>query len=146
MRCPRKPCGDFGVGFSSRVRYSEPAMKSTLDRKTILEIEVHRVVKILAADEATLGIILFGSLVTGQVTDHSDADILVVKDTAAPFLDRLKNLYHQLRPQVALDFLVYTHAELTDLREHRPFVREEILKRGKILYERKPGTLALLCT
>ena len=51
-----------------------------------------------------------------------------------------------VRPQVALDFLVYTHAELTDLREHRPFVREEILKRGKILYERKPGTLALLCT
>ena len=80
--------------------------------------------------------ILFGSLVTGEVGEWSDIDLIVVQDTQQPFWKRLHELRMLLRPRVGLDLLVYTPQEFGQLKRERPFFRNEILSRGRIVYER----------
>ncbi|MCE7956630.1 MAG: nucleotidyltransferase domain-containing protein, partial [Acidobacteria bacterium ACB2] len=63
-------------------------------------------------------------------------DLVVVLDTDAPFFRRLAELRRILRPVVATDILAYTPAELERLVAERPFVRDEILGSGRVLYER----------
>jgi predicted nucleotidyltransferase len=66
---------------------------------------------------------LFGSLAHGEVHEGSDMDLLVVMDTALPFVKRLAYLYRKLRPRVATDLFVYTPEEMADLRVSNPLVR-----------------------
>ena len=40
-----------------------------------------------------------------------------------------------LRPRVGVDILVYTPAEFERLSHERAFVRNEIVGKGKVLYE-----------
>jgi hypothetical protein len=49
-----------------------------------------------------------------------------------------------LHPIIGTDLLVYTPNEFADLTRERAFVRDEIVKRGKVVYERS-GTLANVC-
>jgi hypothetical protein len=42
-------------------------------------------------------VLLFGSLARGDARDHSDIDMIVVKDTQLRFLDRLDELYDDAR-------------------------------------------------
>ena len=114
-------------------------------RRELLSREVDRYVDILSREADTIGVVLFGSLVTGHVNADSDVDLMIVKETNAPFWERLKVVRKSLRPCVATDILVYTRDELRALWRGRPFVRQEIVQRGKILYERERGTLAGLC-
>ncbi len=51
-------------------------------------------------------VLLFGSLARGDARDHSDIDLIVVKDTQMRFLDRLDEFYDDARE--AMDVLVYT--------------------------------------
>lgn len=114
-------------------------------RRKLLNNEVRRYISILSAEPDTLGIIVFGSLASGIFHEYSDIDLVVVRETRAPFMQRLRELRHLLRPKVATDLLVYTLEEFANMSRERPFVREEILQQGKVLYERKRGTLASLC-
>jgi predicted nucleotidyltransferase len=120
--------------------------KDTVEtRRQTLQREVDRFVHELSQDRATVGIVLFGSLADGALRECSDIDMVVVKDTNVPFLERLRRMRRQLKPKVATDFLVYTSEEIERLWLNRPFFREEIMRRGKVLYERERGTLAHLC-
>ena len=40
-----------------------------------------------------------------------------------------------LRPRIGLDLLVYTPDEFEQLCRERPFFRDEVLGKGKVLYE-----------
>ncbi len=77
-------------------------------------------------------VILFGSAARDQVGLTSDLDLLVVWDTALPFLERTVALYRALQPRVAVDLVVYTPAEMKQMAD-RPFVRQ-ILREGRVLY------------
>ena len=79
---------------------------------------------------------LFGSLATGDTDTWSDIDLVIVKETDKRFLDRIKEMMQLLQPQVGVDVLVYTPAEFARLSQERAFVRDEIVGRGKVLYER----------
>jgi predicted nucleotidyltransferase len=116
-----------------------------VDRRDLLNREVERYVELLSREKDTVGIVLFGSLVTGNVNANSDVDLMIVKETTVPFWERLKLVRKLLRPRVATDILVYTRDELRAMWRGRPFVRQEIVERGKVLYERERGTLAGLC-
>ena len=116
-----------------------------IERRLGLEKELERYVGILSADPGTLGIIIFGSLASGTFHEDSDIDLVVIRETKAPFMKRLHDLRHRLHPTIATDLLVYTPEELASMTRERAFVREEILRRGKVLYERERGTLASLC-
>lgn len=75
---------------------------------------------------------LFGSVAREEVHEGSDLDLLVVMDTALPFVERLADLYRKLKPRVATDLFVYTPGEMADLRVSNPLVRAA-LREGKLL-------------
>jgi predicted nucleotidyltransferase len=82
-------------------------------------------------------VILFGSYAAGRRDLLTDLDLLVVMDSALDFVARNVELAKRLHVRVALDLLVYTPQEVTQMRG-RPFLRHA-LQTGKILYERRPA-------
>jgi predicted nucleotidyltransferase len=105
-------------------------------RKELLEHELERYVKILAKEENPDQVIVFGSLATGQVHEWSDIDLVIVNQTRLPFLDRLCKAQGLLEPQVGTDILYYTPEEFAKLCQERLFFQEEIIQKGKVVYER----------
>jgi predicted nucleotidyltransferase len=59
--------------------------------------------------------ILFGSAARGDVHEGSDLDVLVVKQTDLPFVERPRALYALLEPGIVLDAIVYTPQEFARL-------------------------------
>ena len=76
-------------------------------------------------------ILLFGSLVRGEIGSESDIDLIVVKETGKKFLDRLDEFYEDV--SVAIDLLVYTPDEFDHLKK-RSFIKKA-MEEGVILYE-----------
>jgi predicted nucleotidyltransferase len=84
-------------------------------------------------------IILFGSQARGDADQYSDLDIVIIKETEERFLDRLKTIYELVQPRFAMDVLVYTPQEFTEMQERGNSFVEMVLKEGIIVYER-PGS------
>lgn len=81
-------------------------------------------------------IILFGSLATGNVNEWSDIDLAIIKETSTSFVDRSVDAALLCLAPVGVDYVVYTPAEFSQLiRDKNPFVLEEIVNKGKVLYE-----------
>jgi predicted nucleotidyltransferase len=98
--------------------------------------DLQREIERLAAAAAAVGaqrVMLFGSSVWGEPGLTSDLDLLIVWDTPLDFLARTVELYRRLQPQVAMDLLVYTPAEI-EAMAHRPLIRKA-LEEGRVLYE-----------
>jgi predicted nucleotidyltransferase len=106
------------------------------DRKRLLARELDRYVRLLTARGDPERIIVFGSMASGEIEPWSDIDLVVVQQTDLPFMKRLREIRRLLKPRVGTDILVYTPGEFEQLRRERPFVREEILGKGVVLYER----------
>ena len=89
-------------------------------------------------------IILFGSAAGGHAGPDSDIDMLVIKHTKLKPLERLREIAPILPRQydVAIDCVVWTPEEIAADRDHNHFLKDEILKNGKVLYERKGARLA----
>lgn len=96
-----------------------------------LKAELERILNRLKIDPSVHLVLLFGSLAPGDARDHSDIDLIVVKETEKRFLNRLDEFYDDARE--AMDVLVYTPQEFEEMKQ-RPFVKRA-LKEGKILYE-----------
>ena len=80
--------------------------------------------------------LLFGSCARGDADDFSDIDLIVVKRTDKRFLDRLQDIIDIIRPNFALDVLVYTPEEFERMRgEGNPLITRA-LEEGKVIYER----------
>lgn len=108
----------------------------TQARKELLEQELDRYVQVLKAEENPDKVIVFGSLATGHVHEWSDIDLVVVKRTTLPYLERLCKIQSLLQPQVGTDILYYTPEEFERLCLQRPFFQEEIINKGMVVYER----------
>lgn len=119
---------------------TDPAMVDVLPpaerRRQQLQRELDRFIPILIDQLQPQCIIVFGSFAQRRVTEWSDLDLVVVANTDLPFYERLDRVYRGVNPQVGLDVLVYTPAEWADLIASRRFVQEEILNKGRVLYER----------
>ena len=94
------------------------------------------VIERLVAEVQPERVILFGSLVGGNVRPESDIDLVIIKQTELPFWKRLREMRRLLQPRVGTDILVYTPNEFEQLRRERPFFRDEILNKGRVVYER----------
>jgi predicted nucleotidyltransferase len=83
-------------------------------------------------------IILFGSYAYGTPSPDSDVDLLIIMKTKAPQKDRYLAVARLLRPrQFPVDIIVKTPAEVNKALQNRGnFFIREILKKGKVLYER----------
>ena len=105
-------------------------------RKKLLEEELTRYLSLLTEHGNPEKVILFGTLATGRINEWSDIDLVVVEQTELSFFERLRRIRKLLQPRVGIDVMVYTPAEFNQLSSERPFFRDEIVEKGKVVYER----------
>jgi len=108
------------------------------DRLRISELnsELDRWVEVLKAGYDPEMILLFGSLVHGRIKRWSDIDLVIIKKTQKPFLERIKDVLLILKPRVGVDILVYTPEEFSDMCANRIFFKKEIVNKGVKIYEK----------
>ena len=81
-------------------------------------------------------VILFGSHARGSTDSYSDIDLIIIKRTKKPFLDRIKDVLKIIKPNFAIDVLVYTPEEFRKMTsEGNPFL-EYVIKDGRVIYEK----------
>lgn len=81
-------------------------------------------------------IILFGSAVNGKFHADSDVDVLVIKNTRESYWKRQIKATLLYRGWIPTDIFVMTPNEVDRAqKENRFFITEEILKKGKVVYE-----------
>jgi uncharacterized protein len=105
------------------------------NRMSQIHKELDRYIKILIAKYNPEKVILFGSIASGNIHEWSDIDLVIIKKTDKPFLARTKDVFHLLKPRSGLDVLVYTPEEFNDLSRTRRFFQEEVISKGKVVYE-----------
>lgn len=101
-----------------------------------LNKELKRITRVLKKKYKPEKIILFGSAAAGRVKRWSDLDIAVIKNTQKRFYDRIGEVLMLADPHEAVDFIVYTPQEFKDMQSYSWFVNEEIVKKGKVVYEK----------
>jgi predicted nucleotidyltransferase len=81
-------------------------------------------------------VVLFGSLVKGEIGPGTDIDLFIVKsDVPELGVDRIRELDALVRYRLATDFVVYTPEEVKQrLSLGDPFVKI-ILEEGRVLYD-----------
>ncbi len=82
-------------------------------------------------------VILFGSAARGEMDSFSDLDVVIIKRTEAPFVQRGVEAAKLFRPGLGpVDLFVYTPEEFSRMVEEEAPFFERILSEGKILYEK----------
>jgi predicted nucleotidyltransferase len=82
-------------------------------------------------------IVLFGSYAYGAPTADSDVDLLIILETDAPRKERSWLVSRLLIPRpFPVDILVKTPQEIEQALAGGDFFIQEIMARGKVLYER----------
>ena len=71
---------------------------------------------------------VFGSVAAGTADEHSDIDVVLVRDTALPFFDRVREIMDLRLELGAADLLIYTPAELEEMlgQEGRYFIKQAV--------------------
>jgi|DewCreStandDraft_2_1066082.scaffolds.fasta_scaffold02029_10 predicted nucleotidyltransferase len=83
-------------------------------------------------------VILFGSFARGDDHGLSDVDLLIIKETDQPFVERIGEVLALCDTVLPVEPLVYTPEELARLiEEGNPFI-EQVLREGKVVYESEP--------
>ncbi|MEW6482672.1 MAG: CRISPR-associated endonuclease Cas3'' [bacterium] len=114
--------------------YTENLLKNR--RFVELQTELERWIEVLKREYNPEMMLLFGSFAQRKIKTWSDIDLLIVKSTDKPFLDRIKDVILILHPKVGLDVLVYTPEEFRKMCKERVFFEKEISKKGVKIYER----------
>jgi predicted nucleotidyltransferase len=94
-----------------------------------------RLVKALRSYEPEK-IYLFGSWARGEEDELSDLDIVLIKETDAPFFSRLQEVMAILPSDTPADVLVYTPREFRQMSERGNAFAEMLLEEGKLIYGR----------
>jgi predicted nucleotidyltransferase len=104
--------------------------------KDEFEREVRSIVRQLLRLYKPQKVVLFGSLVRGEIRAGTDIDLFIVKSGVPELgVDRIRELDGLVRYRLATDFVVYTPEEVEQrLALGDPFVRS-ILAEGKVLYD-----------
>ena len=105
-------------------------------RKQQLETELLRLVESIQHKYKPEKIIAFGSFVNGPIHEWSDLDLAIIKNTNKHFIDRLIEVAHLIDNKLATDFVVYTPREFTEMARDNYFVREEIIGKGRVIYDK----------
>lgn len=82
-------------------------------------------------------IILFGSAAKGNLHEGSDIDFFIIKKTQKRKLDRIDEVLEFLDIGNPIELHIYTPEEVEQRLNMGDLFIEDILKSGKILYERK---------
>ncbi len=82
-------------------------------------------------------IILFGSYASGNQSDDSDLDLLIIQDSDLPKHKRGLDIRMSLRGlKIPMDILIYTNSEFESEKDIKYSFLNAAIKNSKILYER----------
>lgn len=106
-------------------------------KRTSQENIVRHIRKKLVKEYKPEKIILFGSRAYGKPTRGSDFDVFIIKHTRRNPLDRIRDVSRifGLR-DFSLDVIVRTPAELRRRLREGSFLYQEIVSKGRVLYEK----------
>ena len=88
---------------------------------------------------------VFGSVAAGSADEHSDIDVILVRHTALPYFDRVREVMDLRLALGAADLLIYTPAELEEMlaEEGRYFVKQAVRTGQRIEgTQQRSGSLA----
>ena len=112
-------------------------VRKTESRSRLLDAELKRFIKVASEELDAEKVILFGSFARAEgMHEWTDLDLVIVAETRLPFPQRIKRLLERVRPKVGADVFVYTPSEWEYMKSQRPFIKEEVLKKGRVVYER----------
>lgn len=131
-----KPPSDRRISSVREMPRRRSVSSEGAERQRTLEKELSRIVTHVRKAGKAERVILFGSLASGRVHPTSDLDVVVIQKSRRAFWSRVLELRRELKPQTGLDLLVYTPEEFDTLLRDRPFFRDEIIGRGRVVYER----------
>jgi len=100
-------------------------------RKNVLRSELNRIMPVVKEKYKPEKVILFGSFASGNVSETSDIDLLILKKSRKRYLDRIDEFLKIVRPKVSMDIFILTPQEA---RRKNPYLAE-IFQKGKVLYE-----------
>jgi len=106
------------------------------ERKQKLNKNLDKILKSLKKKYNPEKIILFGSLASGKVGEWSDIDLLIVKNTRKNPLERNREIRKICKSDIAFDPIVFTPKEIKERLYWKDYFIQEILNKGKLLYER----------
>lgn len=98
---------------------------------------IRAILEKLVAVYAPQRVILFGSYAYGTPEPDSDIDLLIIKETSQPFIDRWVTVHGILtgtHPSRPLETLVLTPEELASRLAFGDQFIAEILEKGEVLY------------
>ena len=108
------------------------------ERQAKLAQALEQILRTVTTQYQARKVILFGSMAQGSIGEWSDLDLVIIKDTSLPFLQRLKEVALLCRAPVEVDYLVYTPNEIAQMiAEQNPFILNAVIGKGKVLYERR---------
>jgi predicted nucleotidyltransferase len=120
-----------------RVRRSTQVAPASFYWWPITEAKIRRAAQKLVDELQPEKIILFGSFAYGHPTIDSDVDLLIVMRSKARPVDRIRQASAVLDPRpFPVDIIVRTPAEIAERLRIRDCFIEEIVTKGKVLYER----------
>ncbi len=131
------PYADLLLQWVQRMRDKEdPEMRALADVgwRNMLQQELDQTVEKLIERYDPEKIIVFGSMATGMVHEGSDVDLFVIKKTQRRSFDRLKDVAKYLSRRVDMDCVVWTQEEIAAAKPSNMFLRDEILRKGKVVY------------
>jgi predicted nucleotidyltransferase len=105
-------------------------------RKQQLQNELDRILPIIRDQYQPEKVIAYGSFAHGTTHEWSDLDIAIVKKTNRKFLDRLQDVMMLTRSKISTEFVVYTPEEFQIMARDNYFIRDEIIKKGTLLYDK----------
>jgi len=92
---------------------------------------INRIVKNVNPEK----IILFGSYASGNPSEESDLDILIVKEMSIPRYKRSREVKKHLRGmKIPIDVIVYTKKEIKEWEGTKTAFINQAIKQGKLLY------------
>jgi len=100
-------------------------------RASILKNELNRIMPVVKEKYKPEKVILFGSFASGNVSETSDIDLLILKKSRKRYLDRIDEFLKIVQPKVSMDVFILTPQEA---RRKNPYLAE-IFQKGKVLYE-----------
>lgn len=108
--------------------------------RVVLDARVRALVEALRAYEPER-VYLFGSWARGEGDELSDVDLVIVKRTTTPFLERLREVAKLLPLEVGgVDVLVYTPEEFETMQRQGNAFAEMVVEEGQLVYERQAAT------
>ena len=105
-------------------------------RETVPQNVIQGILEKLVVGYSPQKVILFGSYAYGEPGEDSDIDLLIIKESKKPFLERLKEFSLMLPnnfPRV--DVFIYTPTEFEVMRKRENPLVMKALQEGTIIYE-----------